>query len=64
VLVLGIVVVVVIAACVLAILFGGGEQGPVLSISKFWSTGTTTSSRGRTDFHDDLRKPRNENELL
>jgi hypothetical protein len=62
--IVGVVVVVVIAACVAAIFLAGGDQGPLLSLSKFGSTGKITSSRGRTDFHDDLRKPPNENELL
>jgi hypothetical protein len=62
--ILGVIVVVVIGVGVLAIFFGGGEQGPFLSISKYGSTGKVTSTRGRTDFHDDLRKPPNDNELL
>jgi hypothetical protein len=59
----GVVVIIVIAACVAAI-FLGGDKGPFLSISKLGSTGKITTSRGRTDFQGDLRKPRNENELL
>jgi len=39
-------------------------EGPFLSLSKLGSAGEVTTSRGPTDFHDDLRKPRNENELL
>ena len=62
--IVGVVVIVVIAACLAAIFLGGGEHGPFLSISKFGSAGKVTSTRGRTDFQDDLRKPRNENELL
>jgi hypothetical protein len=62
--ILGVVVVVVVAACVGAIFLGGGEQGPFLGLSKLGSQGKVTSSRGRTDFQDNLRKPRNENELL
>ena len=53
-----------IAGCVAAILFGGGDQAPFLSLSKVGSRGKLTTSRRRTDFQDDLRKPRNENELL
>jgi hypothetical protein len=62
--IIGVVVIVVIAACVLAIFLGGGEQGPFLSISKLGSRGKITTSRRRADFQDDLRKPPNENELL
>jgi hypothetical protein len=59
-----VVVIVVIAAGVLAVFLGGGEQGPFLSPSKLGSRGKITTSRGRADFQGDLRKPRNENELL
>jgi hypothetical protein len=62
--IVGVVIIVVIAACVAAIFLGGGEQGPFVSLSKLGSTGKITTTRGRTDFQDDLRKPRNENELL
>jgi hypothetical protein len=62
--IVGVVIIVVIAACVLAILLGGGQQGPFLGLSKFGSTGKVTTSRGRTDFQGDLKKPRDENELL
>jgi hypothetical protein len=62
--IVGVVVIVVIGACVAAIFLGGGEHGPFVALSKFASTGRITSTRGRTDFHDDLRKPPNENELL
>jgi hypothetical protein len=62
--IVGVVVLVVIAVCVLAIFFGGGEQGPFLSLSKLGSTGKITTTRGRADFQGDLRKPPNENELL
>jgi hypothetical protein len=62
--IIGVVIIVVIVACVAAIFLGGGEQGPFLSISKLASAGKITSTRGRTDFQDDLRKPPNENELL
>jgi hypothetical protein len=61
---IGVAVIVVIAAAVAAIFLAGGEKGPFLSISKLGSSGKITTSRGRTDFHDDLRKPPNENELL
>ena len=33
--ILGVLVIVVIVACVAAIFLGGGEQGPFLAISKF-----------------------------
>jgi hypothetical protein len=50
---------------VAAIFLGGGERGPFLGLSKApGSDGKLTTSRGRTDFQDDLRKPRDENELL
>jgi hypothetical protein len=62
--IIGVVVIVVIGACVAAIFLGGGDKGPFLSISKLGSTGKITTSRGRTDFQGDLRKPPNENELL
>jgi hypothetical protein len=62
--IVGAVIIVVFAAAVAAIFLGGGEQGPFLGLSKLGSQGKITSSRGRTDFHDDLRKPPNENELL
>ena len=62
--IVGVVVIVVIAACIIAIFLGGGEQGPFFSISKFAAMGKVTSTRGRTDYQDDLRKPPNENELL
>jgi hypothetical protein len=61
---IGVLVIAVIAACVAAIFLGGGEQGPFLSLSKLGSSGKITSSRGRADFQEDLRKPSNENELL
>jgi hypothetical protein len=63
--IIGVVVIVVIAACVLAIFLGGGERGgPFVSLSKPGSRGKITTGRGRTDFQDHLRKPPNENELL
>jgi hypothetical protein len=62
--IIGVIVVVVIAFCVWALFFGGGEHGPFLSLSKFGSDGRITSTRGTTDFQDDLRKPRDETELL
>jgi hypothetical protein len=61
---IGVAIFVVIGACVAAIFFGGGEQRPFLSLSKLNPSGKITTTRGRTDFHDDLRKPPNENELL
>ena len=48
----------------LAILFGGGEQGPFVSLSKLGSTRKVTTACGRTDLQGDLRKRRNDNELL
>jgi hypothetical protein len=62
--ILAVVVVVVIGACIAAIFLAGGEQGPFLGLSKLGGAGKITTSRGRTDFHDDLRRPPNENELL
>lgn len=63
--IIGVVIIVVIGAAVAAIFLGGGEQGPFLSISRGPGTeGKVTSSRGRTDYQDGLRKPPNENELL
>jgi hypothetical protein len=58
---IGVVIIVVIGACIAAIFLGGGEQGPFLALSKLGSNGRL---RGRPDFQDDLRKPSNENELL
>ena len=60
---IGVIVIVVIGVAVAAI-FLGGENGPFVALSRFGSTGRITTSRRRTDFHDDLRKPPNENELL
>jgi hypothetical protein len=63
--IIGVVIIVVIGAAVAAIFLGGGEQGPFLSIPRGPGTeGKVTSSRGRTDYQDGLRKPPNENELL
>jgi hypothetical protein len=62
--ILGVVVIGVIAACLAAIFLGGGEQGPFLGLSKLGSRNRITTTRGQTDFQGDLRKPRNENELL
>jgi hypothetical protein len=63
--IIGVVVVVVIGAAVAAIFLGGGERGPFLGISKApGSDGKLTTSRGRTDFQGNLRKPPDENELL
>jgi hypothetical protein len=61
--VLGIVVVVVVGGCVLAIFLAPG-RGPFAALSDVGRRGRIFSTRGATDFHDDLRKPRNENELL
>ena len=62
--IIGVVVVVVIAICVVALFLGGGEQGPFLSLSKLGSRNRITTTRGQTDFQGDLRRPSNENELL
>ena len=56
--IVGVLVIVVIAACVAAIFLGGGEQGPFVAISKFGGR------RYGDHYQDDLRKPPNENELL
>jgi hypothetical protein len=61
--VIGVVVIVVIDVAVAAIFLGGGDKGPFLSLSRLGSTGKITTSRRHTDFHDDLRRPPNENEL-
>jgi hypothetical protein len=56
--ILGVLVIVVIAASVAAIFLGGGEQGPFVAISKF-------GGRRYRDHHQDgLGKPPNESELL
>jgi hypothetical protein len=62
--IVGVVIVVVIAACVAAIFLAGGDKGPFVALSRLGSSGRITTTRGQTDFHDDLRKPPNENELL
>jgi hypothetical protein len=56
--IIGVLVIVVLAACVAAIFLGGGEQGPFVAISKFGGR------RYRNPYQDDLVKPPNENELL
>ena len=56
--ILGVLVIVVIVACVAAIFLGGGEQGPFLAISRFGGR------RTRDHYQDGLRKPPNVNELL
>jgi hypothetical protein len=56
--IVGVLVIVVLAACVAAIFLGGGEQGPFVAISKFGGR------RYRNHYQDDLVKPPNENELL
>jgi hypothetical protein len=62
--VLGVVVVVVIGAAVVWIFVARGA-GPFVGLSRQpGAEGKITTSRSRTDFQDDLRKPRNENELL
>jgi hypothetical protein len=61
--ILGVVVVAVIAGCVLAIFLTPG-RGPFAALSDIGRRGRIYSVRGATDFHDDLRKPGNENELL
>ena len=62
--IVGVVVIVVMVACVAAIFLGGGEQGPFLSLSKLGSRNRITTTRGQADFQGDLRRPPNENELL
>jgi hypothetical protein len=62
--ILGVVIIIVMVLCVASIFLGGGEQGPFLSLSKLGSRNRITTTRGQTDFQGDLRKPRNENELL
>ena len=61
--ILGVVVVAVNVGCVLAIFLAPG-RGPFAALSDFGRRGRAYTTRGATDFHDDLRKPRNENELL
>jgi hypothetical protein len=57
--IIGVLVIVVIGACVAAIFLGGGEQGPpFVAISKFGGR------RYRDRYQDGLHKPPNENELL
>jgi hypothetical protein len=57
-------VVVVIGAAIVWIFVARGA-GPFVGLSKQpGAERKITTSRSRTDFHDDLRKPRNENELL
>jgi hypothetical protein len=62
--IVGAAVIVVLGFCVWALFFGGGDKGPFVALSKFGSGGKITGTRGTSDFQDDLRKPRNENELL
>jgi hypothetical protein len=64
--ILGVIIIVVMALCLLAILFGGRGKGPFVALDRTPSArGKIVSPRGNmTDFHDDLRKPRDENELL
>jgi hypothetical protein len=61
--ILGVVVVVVIAGCVLAIFLIPG-RGPFAALSDVGKRGRFYTARRVTDFQDDLRKPRDENELL
>jgi hypothetical protein len=56
--ILGVVVIVVMVACIAAIFLGGGEQGPFVAVSRY------SGRRYRPPFQSDLEKPRNENELL
>jgi hypothetical protein len=56
--IVGVLVVVVMVACVAAIFLGGGEQGPFVAISRYGGR------RVRDHYQDDLRKPPNEGELL
>jgi hypothetical protein len=61
--ILGVVVVVVIALCVIAIFLAAG-RGPFAAVSDIGRRGRIYTSRGATDFQDDTRKPPNEQELL
>jgi hypothetical protein len=61
--IVGAVVVVVIAACVIAI-FSGGKTGPFAALSQLGRDGKIHGVDGVSDYQDGLRKPRNENELL
>jgi hypothetical protein len=57
-------VVVVIGAAVVWIFVARGA-GPFVGLSEQpGAEGKITTSRSRSDLQDDLRKPRNENELL
>ena len=61
--IIGEVIIVLVVVCIVAI-FGAGQQGPFVALSKLGSSGKITTTRGSADFQGDLRKPRNENELL
>jgi hypothetical protein len=56
--IIGVGIIVVMVGCIAAIFFGGGEQGPFVALSQY------KGRRYRDHYQDDLRKPRNENELL
>jgi hypothetical protein len=60
----GVIVVVVIGACVIAIFFLSGS-GPFVALSQLGKRDTSISPRGDAfHFDDDLKKPPNEQELL
>lgn len=60
----GVLVTVAVGACVYAIFFAGRE-GPFSALSHIFEDGDKLyGGKGNTRLSDDLRKPRNENELL
>jgi hypothetical protein len=62
--ILGVVVVVVIGGCVIALFFLGGE-GPFVALSRLGRRDSSISPRGDAmHFDDGLKKPPNEQELL
>jgi hypothetical protein len=61
--IVGVVVIAVFVVCVFAVLFVG-KTGPFAAVSQFGRDGKIHGVKGATDFHDDLRKPRHEQELL
>jgi hypothetical protein len=61
--IIGVVVILVFAGCVFAVFFVG-KTGPFAAVSQIGRDGKVYGVNGATDFHDDLRKPRHEQELL
>ena len=60
----GVLVAAAIAACVCAIFFVG-KEGPFSALSHVFEDGDKLyGGKGNTSLSDDLRRPRNENELL